>query len=265
MWNNINNFLGNCFLVATLALGLVLVPGCGDATKPAPATQAGDTVKETAEAKPADSGAPAAAPEQSLDVPALLAGISGAKDMFAWYAARETYKAGETANAGIDAALKARESELLAEVPAVPISADLDLVGLDWKLDGTESAEGQKDSFFVTWLFRVNKDIVLEGDHDLKLVLRGWFDKAHQHYFDKDQQHFQLTYSLTPPVTEWKAGTYQRVSRKTYKQVPNVPYRLHTIFSETTAAGDYVSRYGEFADSGWFADIGKVPAPVSAP
>jgi hypothetical protein len=262
MWNKIGRMspIGPLFLV--LGLVFIVLQGCDGSSKPSPAPavdKAPVAEKTSAEAKPA--------PAEPMDVAVILNDIATTKNLLAWYQTRSTYLDRGTANAEIDAAFAAKEAELLKKAPAKPVSDALELVDFDWKLAGAESAEGQKETFLATWLLRVNKAISLKPDHDVKLVLRGWFDKAHQQYFDEGARYFELTYTIKPPVADWQAGSYQMVAFETYKKVPNIPYRLRTIFAEVVKneEGKWVSfgRYGA-VDSGWHADMGEAAEPASA-
>jgi len=247
---------------------VLTLPGCNrpEAT-PSPADDRElVTGADSVSAKPAR--APEPAPTATLDAPALLARLAAADTMLAWYDVQAAYQAQGGGIPEVDAALAAREAELLAKTPALLISEELDLIAVNWKLDGIESAEGKEEAFLVTWLFRPKKDIVQEAGHDVRLVLRGWFDKAHQQYFAADEKYFQLTYTLKPPVADWEAGSYQLVKQKTYRKVPNIPYRLHTFFTKVrkTEEGDWVpqGRYGQIADSGWKADLGDATVAVGS-
>ncbi len=263
MWNKIGAMGRIGALCLALGTGFVVLQGCDESSKPspAPAVEKTPTAQETsAESKPVSA--------EPMDVAVILSTISGAKDLLAWYKIRSAYQSHDTPNPEVDAAFAAKEAELLELAPVKPVNEALDLVDFDWKLVGAESEEGQKETFRATWLFRVNKDISLEPGHEVKLVLRGWFDKAHQQYFDEGARYFELTYAIKPPVSDWKADTYQLVTHKTYKKVPNVPYRMRVLFPElkVTDEGKTVSagRFGENIDCGWHADVGDVSTPASA-
>jgi len=265
MWNKIISKQSVAGVGLLLGMGVLVLSGCGKKTTEP------DSPKDNAEGAPAavapaptemsePAETPTPQPEEALDVPALLDKIANAKDMLQWYGIRTAYLASGSKNQEVDAALAARETALLSDTPVLPISEDLDLIAIDWKLDGSASSEGKEETFDVTWLFRPNEKIVQEADRDMRLVLRGWFDKAHQHYFKPDEKYFQLTYTLVQPVSEWDAGSYQLVTQKTYRKLPNLPYRMHTFFTKVrkTEEGDWApdGRYGEIADAGWKADLG---------
>lgn len=256
-----NKFTARPTRVLGALLVMFVVSSCGKSTgggTPTPPDSAPTPVAElTPSAEPSTAAAPSA---PALDVPALLGKIGDAQDIIGWYRARESYVATGETNPEVEAALSAREAELLAANPAMPITESLDLLELQWKLDGESSAEGREDTFVVTWLFRVNKPVPVAEGHDVKLVLRGWFDKAHQQYFKENEKYVDLTYALDPPLSEWKAGSYHLISNKTYRKLPNLPYRLHTYFSELKQGDDgnwvFAGRLGEAADAGWHADLG---------
>lgn len=250
----------------------ILVLGMQGCSKPVAEAPSGEKKAPAASEAPSEATAPpiqAQEPAKSpaLDVPSLVARINGADDMIEWHAQRAAYLAQAGRDSEVDAALAARETALLAQSPALPISEKLELVALDWKLDGGASSEGTDENFEIAWLFKVKNKIELEEDHDMLLQIRGWFDKSHQHYFDPDANYFQLTYKLSPPVSEWEADSYQLVTRKTYRKVPNVPYRLHTFFENVrkTEEGSWASdgTYGQIANSGWHADLGVESAPTA--
>lgn len=242
---------------ALMCAGVVLV-GCGAKSgEPVPSAPAVETPAPVAE-KPS-------APDFSV----TLAKVAASEDMFAWYTAREEYLSGKERSAEVETALSAKEAELLAKSPARPLNDALDLVAFNWKLDGTASAEGQKETFAVTWLFKKKQAIQFPAGEDVQLILRGWPDKAHQHYLEgvgqADNKYFELSYGLKPKLAQWKDGDYQIVEQKTYKKLPNVPYRVHTFFSQLKKNDEgkwvYVGPYGQRPDLGWFADLGTSPAP----
>ncbi len=220
-------------------------------------------------APPVEAPAQVAEQPAAPDFSATLAKIAAAEDMLAWYAVRQEYNGGSERSPEVDAALSAKESELLAKAPARAINDALDLVAFNWKLDGTTSAEGQKETFAVTWLFKKKQAIQFSEGEDVQLILRGWPDKAHQHYLEgvgqADNKYFELSYGLKPKLAQWKEGDYQIVEQKTYKKLPNVPYRVHTFFSQLKKNDEgkwvYVGPYGQRPDLGWFADLGATQAP----
>lgn len=240
-----------------LICAAVVLAGCGAKTgEPAPATPEVETSAPVAE-KPA------------ADFSATLAKVAVSEDMFSWYAVRQEYLAGTERSPEVDNALTAKETELLAKVPARPINDALDLVAFNWKLDGTASAEGQKETFAIKWLFKKKQAIQFPAGEDVQLILRGWPDKAHQHYLEgvgqADNKYFEVSYGLKPKLAEWKEGDYQLVEQKTYTKLPNVPYRVHTFFSQLKKNDEgkwvYVGPFGQRPDLGWFADLGATPAP----
>ena len=120
----------------------------------------------------------------------------------------------------------------------------------------------------------MKKSVVVEENNDIWLVLRGWFDKSHRHYFEANQDYlqrgyFELTYSLDPPLAAWEPGSYQRVVRRSYKKLPNVPYRFQNYFNgvRKDERGNWVStgRWGEFSEIGWRADLGEASTRVESP
>lgn len=252
------------FFLGVVVLGL---QGCSKPVAEAPSGEkkapAASEAPSEATAPPIQAQEPAKSP--ALDVPSLVARINGAEDMIDWHAQRAAYLAQADRDSEVDAALATREAALLAQSPALPISEELELVALDWALDGESSAEGKDENFRATWLFKVKKKIELEEGVDVRLILRGWFDKAHQHYFGPDDKYFQLTYKLVPPISDWEAGSYHLVALKTYRKVPNLPYRLHTFLEKVRQTEDGGltpgGRHGEIADSGWRADLGAAAAP----
>ena len=243
------------FLCTGLALtAAILFSACG--------AKSGDPATNT----PAvETPAPIAEKPAAPDFSATLAKVTTSEDMFAWYAARQEYLSGAERSPEVDSALSAKEAELLAKVPARPINDALDLVAFNWKLDGTVSAEGQKETFAVTWLFKKKQAIQLPEGEDVRLIIRGWPDKAHQHYLEgvgqADNKYFELSYGLKPNLAQWKDGEYQIVEQKTYKKLPNVPYRVHTFFSQLKKNDEgkwvYVGPFGQRPDLGWFADLGQ--------
>lgn len=216
-----------------------------------------------------EAQAPVAEKAAAPDFSAVLTKVAASEDMFAWYAARQAYLSGTERNPEVDSTLAAKETELLAKSPARPINDALELVAFNWKLDGKDSAEGQKETFAVTWLFKKKQAIQFPEGEDVQLILRGWPDKAHQHYLEgvgqADNKYFEVSYGLKPKLTEWKEGDYQLVEQKTYTKLPNVPYRMHTFFSQLKKNDEgkwvYVGPFGKRPDLGWFADLGATQAP----
>ncbi len=242
--------------LCAIVTGASLLGGCGAKDAGTPAAEV--PVKTETPAAPVE--APAAP-----DFSATLQKISACEDMFAWYSVREAYLAGTERGAEVDAALAAKEAELVVKTPAKALHETLDLVAFDWKLEGSDSAEGKPENFNMRWLFHVKAPIVLPADEDIQLVLRGWPDKAHQNYLEgigqADNKYFEISFWLKPRIVESEAGSYYLVERKTYKEVPNVPYRMHTFFSQLKKKEDggwgFVARFGASIDMGWFADTGK--------
>lgn len=230
----------------------ILLSACGaKPSDPAPAVETPAPVAETP-----------AAPDFS----ATLAKVAASEDMFAWYSVRQEYLAGTGRSPEVDAALSAKEAELLAKTPARLVNDALEIVAFKWKLDGKASAEGKLENFSASWLFRAKQDIQLPAGVDVKLVLRGWPDKVHRHYLTeagrKEDRYFETTYDFTPPLGEWKAGNYYLLERRVKAAIPNVPYRIHTIYSqvkknEDGTGGGYAGPYAELTDLGWFADLGQ--------
>ena len=242
-------FLGwGTLLSASLAL-----TGCGSKTG------------ESAPTAPAVVESPVPAATPAPDSTASVQQVASAGDFFAWFSAREAYMAGKARNPAVDTALGAKEKELLATTPARAFNDALELLSFDWKLDGNGSVEGKKENFTARWLFHKKGPVTLALDEEVQLILRGWPDNAHQNYLEglgqADNKYFELSFSLKPRLADVENGTYFLVERKTYKQLPNVPYRMHTFFSQLKKKDDgslaYVGRFGESADLGWIADTGK--------
>lgn len=242
---------------ALLLAGLLLA-GCG-----AKSGESTPTPRDAVEV-PAPT-APAVATPSPTDFTALLQQVASASDLFSWYSARESYLSAAARSPEVDAALAAKETELLAKSPARAFNDALELLAFDWKLDGDNSAEGKKENFTGRWLFHKKGPVTLAADEEVQLILRGWPDKAHQNYLEgvgqADNKYFELSFSLKPRLADVENGAYFLVERKTYKQLPNVPYRMHTFFSQMKKKEDgswgYVGRFGESADLGWVADAGK--------
>lgn len=241
-------------VLAAIVTATGVLSGCGAKESGTPATETSPKSEAQAPAAPA-----------ALDLPTVLQKVSGSADLFSWYAARDAYLAGTARGAEVDAALSAKEAELRAKTPGWPVNDALEILAFNWKLDGGASAEGKLANFTATWLFHAKQDIQLPADVVVKLVLRGWPDKAHRHYLTeagrKEDRYFETTYDFTPPLGEWKAGNYYLVERRVKASIPNVPYRIHTIYSQVKKKEDGTSAgagpYAELTDLGWFADSGK--------
>lgn len=252
-------YCGPAICVCAIAFaGLVLV-GCGaESGEKSPVSE--KVAEMPAQATPKAMEAPVA-PDFSVS----LQQIAAAEDFFGWFAAREAYLAGTARSPEVDAALQAKETELQAKSPARPINDSLDIVAFDWKLDGANSSEGKKENFSTRWIIHKKAAIELPEGDEVQLILRGWPDKSHQNYLEgvgqADNKYFELSFWLKPTLSEIEPGSYFLVERKTYKQIPNVPYRMHTFFSQLKKKEDgnwsYVGRYGVLIDLGWFADTGQ--------
>ena len=248
---------------------IVALQGCNKSESTPPPTANPESATATTTPKVMEVKTPEAPVAPALDVSAVLKDIANSKSLLDWYQIRVAYEAHESQNAEIDAALDAREQELAPASNPKAMSDSLDLIDLSWQLAGDDtSEEGRLGKFRVTWLFRVKAPITVEPDQAIRLVLRGWIDKAHREHFEGDKQFVEFTYDLVPPLTSSKAGSYYLVERTTYTEIPNVPYRLHTFFSISTKSDDgkwtYVGPYGKPVDSGWFADAGEIPQPKPA-
>lgn len=246
------------FALIGLALaGTVLVNGC---TK---APQSETPAKDGATSAPAAAAPAPAAP--AVDSAALLKKVEGCADMLAWQTVQSEYLAGTGRDAAVDTALAAKEQELLAKTPGWSVNDALQIVAFKWDLDGEASAEGKAENFTATWLFKAKQDVQLAPGIDVKLVLRGWPDASHRHYLKeagrKEDRYFEVTYDFTPPLGEWKAGNYYRIERKIKSKLPNVPYRIHTVYSQVKKNEDgttgFAGPYAELTDLGWFADLGN--------
>jgi predicted small lipoprotein YifL len=249
-----NSVLSGLVLSAMLATTIALA-GCGAKGADAPTPETPPKVETPAPAAPA-----------ALDVSAVLQKVSGSEDLFSWHTAREAYLAGTARDAEVDTALSAKEAELRTKTPGWPVNDALEILAFDWKFDGGESSEGKPANFTAKWLFHAKQDIQLPADVAVKLVLRGWPDKAHRHYLTeagrKEDRYFETTYDFTPPLGEWKAGNYYLVERRVKASLPNVPYRIHTVYSqvkkkEDGTSGGYAGPYAALTDLGWFADLGR--------
>lgn len=64
-----------------------------------------------------------------------------------------------------------------------------------------------------------------------------------------------------PPSTRKKKGGITWCLKKTYRPVPNVPYRMFTSFSEQEKQEDetwqYVGQFGDRVESEWHVDLGE--------
>jgi hypothetical protein len=149
--------------------------------------------------------------------------------------------------------------------PPQALNEKLSLVAFDWKLNGASSSEGKKEEFTASWLFRKTGETELGPDRRVLLVLRGWVDKAHQEYLKAeghgDGRYFEKTYTLDPGVDAWEPGTYQLITKVLRPALPNLPYRMHSIFPEQSktddGSWDTKGRYAEMVNMGWFADLGN--------
>ena len=218
--------------------------------------------KET-EAKPAP--APAKEEPKPKTPEEFLAGIRKCPDMIAWYGVREAYRESGLTNAEIDAALTAKEQQLLEQSPAHTISDELQLVDFGWDIYQGEEGKGKDVRFTASWLFKKTGDIDLPEGHELSLVLRGLPDKSHIEQFPseryKDEGYFEFTFALDPPAKEWSNGEYYLVTKNPFPVIPNVPYRMVTIMSEVMRNEDgstrFVDKYGERPQLGWYAGAKK--------
>lgn len=243
--------------------------GCSKPADPSSvpaATGSSEALPEATNPSVAEAGEPIASEaNMSTEATALLGDIEAAADIFEWYDVYTRARALEPRVAELDAALEKKRVTLMRGAPAIPISDAIELAGFKWKLQGAESSEGKFETFSASWLFHKKSEITFEKNEDVKLILRGWLDESHMHYFapDKggDPRYFEYNWSLRPSINQWETGEYHLVTRETYKQVPNVPYRIHTFFTSVKQdeAGDWKSQgaYGERLDLGWHADLGE--------
>ena len=246
-----------CALLTLALTGTMLVTGCGKSTQP-------ETPANGDNAQP-----PAAAPEiaaPAVDSAVLLKRVEGCGDLFAWHAVRSEYLADTGRDAAVDTALAVKEQELLAKTPGWSVNDALQIVAFSWDLDGEAPPESEAENFTATWLFKAKQDIQLAPGIDVKFVLRGWPDPSHRHFLKeagrKEDRYFEFTYDFTPPLDEWKAGSYYRIECKIKSKLPNVPYRIHTVYSqvkknEDGTSGGFAGPYAELTDLGWFADLGN--------
>lgn len=246
------------FALLTLSLaGTLLVAGCTKAPQSETPAQ-GDQTATPAVTTPV-------AAEPAVDSSALLKQIEGCADMLAWHAVQSEYLAGTGRDAAVDTALAAKEQELLAKTPGWSVNDALQIVAFNWDLDGEVSSEGKAENFTATWLFKAKQDVQLAPGIEVKQVLRGWPDASHRHYLKeagrKEERYFEFTYDFTPALGEWKAGNYYRIERKIKSKLPNVPYRIHTVYSQVKKNEDgttsFAGPYAELTDLGWFADLGN--------
>lgn len=246
------------YALVTLALtSTLLVTGCGKASQSETPATGGNTPP------------PAAAPETAapaVDSAALLKRVEGCPDIFAWHTVQSEYLSGTGRDAAVDAALAAKEQELLAKTPGWSVNDALQIVGFKWDLAGEAPPESIAENFSATWLFKAKQNVQLQPGVDVKLVLRGWPDVSHRHYLKeagrKEDRYFETTYDFNPPLGEWKAGNYYLVERKVKGSLPNVPYRIHTIYSqvkknEDGTSGGFAGPYAPLTELGWFADLGE--------
>jgi hypothetical protein len=233
---------------------------CGCGPTPPNATKSAEAVVIK------DSAVVADAPKAISKEDALtISKIEASKDMFEWYGLQTSYKEAQGDSEDVEAALAAKEAELLKKKPAVPVTDALKLVAFNWKLLGSASTEGKEEKFQAQWLFHKSGSITFAKDEDVTLVLRGWLDAAHMHYFPEDKggdpRYFELNWSIRPSINNWSVGEYYLVTRETYNPVPNVPYRIHTFFAQVKKdeEGNWKSQgtYGEHLDLGWHADLGE--------
>ena len=253
-----------------MVFGAVLtIAGCS----PSPGNGEPPAARSAPAANTPATTASTGAPAILLDRAKLLADIAGARDMFAWYNAYTRCKGAGVTDPEVNSALSKAREALLKKKPAMAITDSLDLVAFDWKLDGTESVEGKNETFVVHWLYFKKGGIKLGEDQGLRLVVRGWLDKAFLHYYTPDQgqnpRYFEMTWKLNPNMDAWKTGEYHLVTQKTYRPIPNVPYRIYTYLAAVKKADDGVWRgkgtYGKSLDLGWHADLGQESAKADTP
>lgn len=255
-------------MAAAMLLVVLGLQGC-DKPEPVPAPSATNAdAPVTPEPAPAQKDAgvetPEAAPGEemaAIDAPALVQEIEGAEDFFAWATARDTYQALGKALPEVEEALSTRETALLRDHPPIPVNEHLEIVEFDWAIDGESAGTAERETFRASWVFKVNEPIVLPDRHDVRLVLRCSFDASHQQYFEEEKRDTELTFAINPPITTWEAGSYQSIEFTTYRKLPNIPYRIQTIFSLVKKDENdnwvYVERYGTAASHGWQASLGQ--------
>lgn len=244
-------------LAAVVAIGVL--SGCGGSPQAkAPETSSAPASTPAVEAPAPETPAPAAAP-------ASAESIAACTNMVEWYRVNAAYAESGASDPAVTAALAAKEAELLAAKPPVLVNDKLELVAFDWKLKGTKSAEGKAELFTASWLFRKTQDTALGADRAVFLVLRGWVDKAHQQYLKDagiaDGRYFEKTYEFDPGLDSWPVGKYTLITKEIKPALPNLPYRMHSIFPAKKKGedGNWASdgKFAEALEMGWFADLGK--------
>lgn len=246
-------------LTAAIAGTAALFPGCS----PQPKEAAAPVKQAEAPAPAAAEATPAPKPEapKPLTAEALLERIAQCEKMVGWYRIRDEYRNSGLTSADIDAALMAKEKQLLAKNPPQAITDALELVDFEWTLLSTEGENGELTRNTATWLFKKKAAINLDEGNDVVLVLRGLPDKSHVEKFAseryRDQGFFEFTYDLDPGVQAWSTGEYHLVTKNTFPPVPKVPYRMVTVMSEVHRNDEgetrFANRFGERPQMGWFA------------
>lgn len=257
---------GALILALLISFGSFSLAGC----KGSPADNASGNETAAAPAgEEAASAAPAATevPEEPAAAPSAIttARIEASENMVDWYQLHAEYAATGTRDEALDSAFAAKETALLAKKPAMPVNDKLELVAFDWVLDGSDSAEGKNENFTAHWLFRKTQETALGPDRRVVLVLRGWVDKAHQDYLKSDKnpegRYFEKTYSLDPGIDAWETGKYHLISKEIRPAIPNLPYRMQSIFPQMKKKDDDSwegdGRFAELLDMGWYADLGE--------
>ena len=266
MWNAMVALLGMILGVGILFAGCDKPPETPQDEK-TPATKVETEVPAKTETKePSVMGTPSA----EADVPVLSQGltvidIASAEDWFAWYELRDEYRKSATSSKQTEQAFENREKELRKATPTKAFNELLELVAFDWRMQSEDPGEGNNATFLASWLFHKKGDINLEPDHQVSLILRGRPDKSHRNYLPREQDrsnsYFELTYALKPSIDVWEKGEYHLFTKRTYRQLPNIPYKMRTFFSEVRKKEDgswgYVRPYGDRLDMGWYVDLGK--------
>ena len=194
----------------------------------------------------------------------LLSEIALADSLMKWFKIRTKYRETGEQNRHIEAALSKKEQELLENELAAPINDLLELVAFDWKMNGEEPRDDRRATFLVSWLFRTRGAIGFAPGHKVQLVLCGRPDRSHARHFmtetSRKKSYFEFTWDLLPSIVTWDKGEYYLVTKKTYRPVPNVPYRMTTFFSEVKKKEDgkwvYLGPYGaRILIPGWRVDL----------
>jgi hypothetical protein len=203
-------------------------------------------------------------PETTAKEAAFVSEVKACESLIEWHQLKMIAAEQNLQSTDIVTAISETKVKLLSLAEIHSVTDSLDLVAFDWNLAETAGPITHA-TFIASWLFYKKGSVEFSPDRRVLLVLRGFATTMHKEYFEnevhREKGSFTFCWLLKPTIDEWEIGNYYLVTKRTYRPVPNIPYRLVTSFSKSKRNKDdndwrFAGVFGEPLVLGWHVDQG---------